>query len=106
MIEWNKHHTREDTKVSLRRVWKSKCGLYRVEYSECQYGNSRDRHGNSQGYPPFYRIVHHARTGWTILGEDFRKRTTAMQAAEHHAEHGYLPIKKKRRKKVPHADAQ
>lgn len=100
MTEFNKTRSREDTKVSDRWVWKSKCGLYRIEYSVCRYGNSKDRHGNFQGYSPFYRIVHHARTGWTILGDDFRKRNTAMAAAAHHAEFGYLPIKKKRRKKV------
>ena len=104
MIEWNKTSKREDTDIAKRRVWRSKCGHYKVEESQINYGNGKDRHGVETGYATCYRAMVRNDWGWKILSDEFRKRTTAMLALDHYLAHGHMPEKKKRIKKVRHAD--
>jgi len=100
MIEWLKTSKHEDTDLAKRRTWRSKCGHYKVEESQINYGNGKDRHGNETGYPTCYRAMYRQEWGWQILSDEFRKRATAVSALEHHKAHGHLPEKKKRRKRV------
>lgn len=100
MIQWNKTPKREDTACAKRRVWRTKCGHYKVEESQITYGQGTDKNGVELGYPTVFRAMVLTDKGyWKILSDDFRKRSTAMEALEHYAEHGCLPDKKKRRKK-------
>jgi len=103
MIEWYKTSKREDTQLADRRVWRSKCGHYRVEESTIRYGNRTDRHGNHLGYPTFYRAMVLKDFGWDILSYH-RKRGPAVASCEYFHEHGHpKPPKTKKRKKVRRA---
>ena len=97
-IEWYKTSKREDTQLADRRVWRSKCGHYRVEESTIRYGNCTDRHGNHKGYPTFYRAMFHHEWGWEILSYH-RLRSAAVKAMEYFHDHGHKIPKKKKRKK-------
>jgi hypothetical protein len=105
-IEWIKTPRHEDNFLAKRRVWRSRCGHYKVEESNILYGNGKDRHGNETGYPTCYRAMVHKQYGWEIVSDEYRKRSTAMQALDHFAEHGFLPEKKKRRKRVKPVEEQ
>ena len=98
MIQWNKTSKREDTQTAKRKVWKSKCGHYKIEQSAITYGAYNDKRGNFLGYPPYYRAMVLRDWGWTIFSIH-RKRSAAQKQLEHLHEHGVgIPTKKRKRK--------
>jgi len=101
MIDWHKRMRREDSATAERKVWRSRCGHYRVEEVNIRYGRGKDKSGNLLGYPIYYRAMIKDPLGWDIVSEH-RKRTAAIKQLEHYAEHGTIipKKKKKRRKKV------
>jgi hypothetical protein len=99
MIDWFKRMRREDTETSERKVWRSRCGRYRIEEVNIRYGRGKDKNGATLGYPVFFRAMIKRRLGWYVVSAH-RKRMIAFKVLEYHAENGKLPKKKKRRKKV------
>lgn len=93
MIDWFKTAKRENTQVSDRRVWRSRCDHYRVEESNIRYGGDL-------GYPTIYRSMVLKDFGWDVISYH-RKRKTAIEACEYFHEHGHPkpPKTKKRRRK-------
>lgn len=88
MIEWYKTAKRDNTQLADRRVWRSKCGHYKVEESTIRYGNRTDRNGNHLGYPTYYRAMVLKDFGWDIIS-DHRTRSAAVSQCEYFHEHGH-----------------
>lgn len=106
MIEWFKRPKDEPTDLAERKVWRSHCGRYKIEWSHIKYGRGRDKRGEETGYPPIYRFMVCNELGhWTIL-DYFRRKTSVFKAADYYHSHGCLPPKPKRRKKVKIEDAE
>ena len=95
-IEWFKTYRREDTQLADRKVWRSKCGHYRVESCLIRYGQGQDRKGNETGYPLFFRAMQRTPEGWIIIS-NHKKLSTAQTALQNRL-NGV--IKRKRKKKV------
>jgi hypothetical protein len=75
MIDWKKRCKRQDTILSKRRVWESKCGIYKVEESDIQYGK------RESSIPIYYRAMVKRDWGWEIISFH-RKRKPATKALE------------------------
>lgn len=70
-MEWKKRAKRRDTILSKRRVWESKCELYKVEESNIQYGDE----------PIYYRAMAKYDWGWKIISYH-RKCKPAMKVLD------------------------
>jgi len=106
MIEWYKNAKREDTQIADRRVWKSKCGHYKVEEHIIRYGQGQDKAGNSTGIPTYYLAMFLSPAGWQILSEH-RTRTGAVKQCEYFSEHGHkMPPRTKTEKAVKRVKAK
>jgi hypothetical protein len=89
MIEWNKRAKREDTQMSDRRTWSSKCGHYKVSEHTIRYGRGTDKYGNETGYPTYYLAMRLTDIGmWDIISEH-RTRSAAVSQCEYFHEHGH-----------------
>ena len=100
MIDWYKRMKREDSVIADRKVWRSRCGRYRVVEVDIRYGRGTNRAGVPLGYPIYFQAMIKCPLGWDIVSEH-RKRTAAFKQLEYHNEHSTLiPKKKKRRKKI------
>ncbi len=100
MIDWHKRMRREDSAIADRKVWRSRCGKYRVEEVDIRYGRGTNKAGVPLGYPIYFRAMIKCPLGWNIVSEH-RKRTAAFKQLEYHNEHSTLiPKKKKKRKKT------
>lgn len=101
MIEWGKRGRRCDTEHAERRVWKSKCGRYRVLETNIRYGRKHDSQGNYLGYPIIYSAMVHKELGWYTISTH-RKRGPAIKQLEYYDQHGKPQPKKsgKSRRKV------
>jgi hypothetical protein len=99
MTEWFKRAQRCDNALSERRVWRSRCGRYKVEESNIRYGRETDKQGNYLGYPIIYRAMVKNGDTWSILSTH-RKRSAATKQLEYFHENGTtIPKKRKRRRK-------
>jgi hypothetical protein len=98
MIDWFKRMRRDDTDVAERKVWRSRCGRYRIEEVNIRYGRGKDKSGATLGYPTFFRAMIKRPLGWYVVSAH-RKRTAATKVLEYHADNGTLPKKKKKRRK-------
>lgn len=106
MIEWFKNAKREDTVMSERRVWRSRCGHYRVEECNIKFGRTYDRHGGYNGYPVFYRAMTCVEGIWKILSEH-KTRTGAVKQCEYFSEHGHkMPARTKTEKAIKRVKAK
>lgn len=105
MIDWYKRMRREDTEVSERKVWRSRCGRYRIEEVNIRYGRGKDKKGVALGYPTFFRTMVKRPLGWYVVSAH-RKRAAAFKVLEYHAEHGTMPKKKKKKKRRKKVKAQ
>lgn len=78
MLNWKKRAKRDDRNSFKRRVWDTKCGLYRVVESKHKYFATR-----------YYamKLVEQLDDwpNWDIISYH-RKKETAMAACEKHAE--------------------
>lgn len=105
-MEWNKKAKRDETQVSERRTWKTKCGHYQVVECNIKYGRSTDNRGNFQGYPIYYLAMVEVDGVWRILSEH-RKRGTAVAQCEYYHQHGHkIPPKTKAEKAVKRVKAK
>jgi len=106
MLDWNKHAKRDETQVSERRTWKTKCGHYQVVECNIKYGRSTDNRGNYQGYPIYYLAMVCNEGVWKIISEH-RKRSTAVAQCEYWHQHGHrMPPKTKLVKAVKRQKAK
>jgi len=99
MIDWYKRMKREDSAIADRKVWRSRCGRYRVEEVDIRYGRGTNRAGVLLGYPIYFRAMIKRPLGWDIVSEH-RKRAAAFKQLEYHNEHSTLIPKKKKKKKL------
>lgn len=104
-LDWNKTPRHENTQLAKRRVWKTKCGHFRVEEHTILYGVGKDKSGNETGMPTYYLAMMRHDWGWQIISEH-RKRATAIKALEYLHENGHKmppksdPIKAAKRKRI------
>lgn len=98
MIDWFKRMRRDDTETAERKVWRSRCGRYKVEEVNIRYGRENDNRGVYLGYPIFFRAMIKRPLGWYVVSTH-RKRSAATKVLEYIEEHGKRPKKKKKRRK-------
>jgi hypothetical protein len=102
MIDWFKRMRREDTETAERKVWRSRCGRYRIEEVNIRYGRSTDGKGVYLGYPIFFRAMIKRPLGWYVVSAH-RKRAAAFNRLEYYDARGHFPRKKgKRNRKLKH----
>jgi len=79
MLQFAKHPTRDETLVSRRRIWRSKCRWYRVAHYRCRYG---PRSGPQAMPEVYYAQKFDAAVGvWDIL-KRCRTKTAAIKVCE------------------------
>lgn len=109
MLEWNKRAKRDETQVSERRTWNTRCGHYKVVETNIKYGRSSDRHGNYNGYPVYHlamRLTDPEKDIWQIISEH-RTRVAAVKQCEYFHEHGHkMPPRTKVEKAVKRQKAK
>jgi hypothetical protein len=76
MLDWKKRCRKDSTLVSDRKIWETKCGTYKVIFSQIRYGRGLD------GIPDtYYAIYKDEEDGEEIISKH-RKMSTAMKACE------------------------
>ncbi len=78
MIAWKKRCQKVQGEVANRKIWGSKCGEYRVVFSQIRYGRG------PKGIPDTYYAMKLDGDCWTIISKH-RKKSTAMKACEKEA---------------------
>ena len=79
MLQFTKHPTRDETLVSQRRIWRSKCRRYRVAHHRCKYGPRSGPHAMPQIY--YAQKFDPAAGIWDIL-KRCRTKNAALKVCE------------------------
>ena len=92
MLVWKKRCKKDQTELSDRKIWGTKCGRYRVMLSSICYGR------NSENPIPdtWYAMIN--KNGfWDILSKNTRTKNTTMKVCEKDAKEKDNPKKPKKR---------
>jgi len=81
MLDWKKRCRKDQTEVSDRKIWETKCGKYRVSFSHIRYGEGciPDRFFAEESY-----VGESDRLCWTVISQH-RKKNPAIAACERRA---------------------
>ena len=75
MLEWKKRCKTDVTIVSNRKIWETKCGRYKVIFSQIRYGRGPN------GIPDTYYAIS-LKDGQESIISRHRKKGPAMRACE------------------------
>ena len=77
MLEWKKRCRKDSTIISDRKIWETKCGMYKVVFSQIRFGKGPD------GIPDTYYAICMDEDGEKIISKH-RKKGPAEKACEKH----------------------
>lgn len=75
MLDWKKRCRKDSTIVSDRKIWETKCGSYKIVFSQIRYGRGPD------GIPDSYYAIETDEVGERIISRH-RKKNPATKACE------------------------
>lgn len=79
VIQWKKRSKTDQTLVSDRRIWESRCGLYRVIFSQIRYGRNLGKNSIPDTY---YAMIRKTKEDYFNIISKHRKKNPAFEACE------------------------
>ena len=83
MLDWKKRCRKDQTDVSDRKIWETKCGKYRVTFSHIRYGTGPEVPIKRQLSDRYYAEALTDR-GWKLVSKH-QKKNPAFAACERRA---------------------
>jgi hypothetical protein len=77
MLDWKKRCRKDSTVTSDRKIWETKCGRYKVVFSQVRFGRGPN------GIPDTYYAIERGES-WESIISKHRKKNPAMKACEKH----------------------